>query len=67
LQTIRALQTPAHHAHHHRGGKNTHYCVVTNLLNPIVDAIRLWDLLEWIVYHVAGVRRRIDPSVKHVP
>ena len=67
LHTLRLLQTPAHHAHHHRGGKNTHYCVVTNSLNPIVDAIRLWDLLEWAIFHLTGLKRRRDDTVKAVP
>jgi ubiquitin-conjugating enzyme E2 variant len=62
LQTMRVLQTPAHHARHHRHEKNTHYCVVTNFLNPLVDAIRLWDLLEWAVFRICGVKRRADPS-----
>jgi plasmanylethanolamine desaturase len=63
LQAIGLLQTPAHHAHHHRNGKNTHYCVVTNYVNPIVDAIRFWDLLELAILHVTGVKRRLDHSV----
>jgi ubiquitin-conjugating enzyme E2 variant len=66
LHRLRILQTPAHHAHHHRGGKNTHYCVVTNFVNPILDAIRLWDILEWVVFQVTRVPRRNDDSLKSV-
>lgn len=67
LQRIGVLQSPAHHANHHRNHKNTHYCVVTNYLNPILDTIRIWDFLEQVVSHVLGAKRRIDHSLEHVP
>jgi ubiquitin-conjugating enzyme E2 variant len=63
LQKIGLLQSPAHHACHHRGGKNTHYCVVTNCLNPILDAIHLWSFFEWIVFQICGAKRRLDVTV----
>jgi hypothetical protein len=45
-----------HHAgHHYRGGKvvlkenATHrYCVMTNWLNPILDGVKFWTMLEWV-------------------
>jgi plasmanylethanolamine desaturase len=62
LQWTGLLQSPAHHARHqHR--KNTHYCVITDYLNPLLDAVHLWDGLEWLVYRITGVRRRHDDSV----
>jgi ubiquitin-conjugating enzyme E2 variant len=63
LQRIRLIQTPRHHAFHHTGPKNSHYCVLTNFLNPILDGLRLWDGLEWLVYALFGVPRRTDTSV----
>ena len=63
LQHVRLVQTPRHHAAHHTDPKNSHYCVLTNFLNPLLDAIRFWDFLEetiWIVFHV---RRRVDTSI----
>lgn len=63
LQHIRLVQTPRHHAFHHIDPKNSHYCVLTNLLNPILDGLRLWDGLEWVIWRVFGIRRRIDTSV----
>jgi len=62
LQQIGILQSPAHHARHHRGGKNTHYCAVTNYLNPLLDGIRLWFFLE-MALRAFGLRRRLDPTV----
>ncbi len=49
LQKIQVLQTPRHHARHHSGEKNSHYCVITNMLNPVLEQIRFWRTLEWIV------------------
>ena len=63
LQRVRLLQTARHHARHHTDPKNSHYCVLTNIVNPLVDGIRLWDGLEWLIWRVFGVRRRIDTSV----
>jgi ubiquitin-conjugating enzyme E2 variant len=66
LQATGLLQSPAHHARHHRNQKNTHYCVVTNYLNPILDAVGLWDFLERVVFHVLGAKRRVDHSLETV-
>ena len=63
LHCVGLLQTARHHARHHTDPKNSHYCVLTNVVNPVVDAIRLWDGLEWVIWRVFGVRRRIDASV----
>lgn len=63
LQRTGLLQSPAHHARHHQRRKNTHYCVITDYLNPLLDAVHLWDGLEWLVYRLTGVRRRHDGSV----
>ena len=63
LQRIRLVQTPRHHALHHTDPKNSHYCVLTNFLNPILDGLRLWDGLEWTIHALLGVHRRTDTSV----
>jgi ubiquitin-conjugating enzyme E2 variant len=63
LQRIRLLQTSRHHAGHHTDPKNSHYCVLTNFLNPVLDSLGIWDGLEWVVWNAVGVRRREDASV----
>ena len=63
LQYVRLLQTARHHAIHHTDPKNSHYCVITNLLNPILDGIRFWAGLEWLLARAFGLRRRVDTSV----
>ena len=63
LQDIKILQTAKHHALHHTDPKNSHYCTVTNVLNPLLDGIRFWDGAEWALARTTGLRRREDTSV----
>jgi ubiquitin-conjugating enzyme E2 variant len=58
LQSIGVLQSPAHHAAHHGGAKDSRYCVITNALNPVLDALGFWRGLEAVVEHVVGARPR---------
>lgn len=60
LHRLCLLQTPRHHAQHHRGAKNSHYCVITNLLNPILDRIGFWKCLERAVKRLFGIERRVE-------
>jgi ubiquitin-conjugating enzyme E2 variant len=39
LQQVGLLQPPVHHVLHHSDPKNTHYCVLTNYLNPLISLI----------------------------
>lgn len=64
LQDIRLLQTAKHHALHHTDPKNSHYCTTTNVLNPVLDGIRFWDGLEWLLARTIGLKRREDTSVR---
>ncbi len=66
LQSIRVLQTPSHHLQHHTGSRDTHYCVVTNLLNPLLDGIHFWRVLEVVVELTSGWEPRPDASVEAV-
>jgi len=63
LQDIRLLQTPRHHALHHTNPKDCHYCTTTNFLNPVLDGVRFWAGLEWLLENVFGIRRRPDTSL----
>lgn len=54
------LQRPRHHARHHAGRKNTHYCVVTPFVNLVLDHIGFWRALERIVVPITGAPRRED-------
>jgi ubiquitin-conjugating enzyme E2 variant len=63
LQDARLLQTAKHHARHHTDPKNSHYCTITNFLNPVLDGIHFWDGLEWLIAKTLRIRRRLDTSV----
>jgi plasmanylethanolamine desaturase len=60
LQRLGVLQSPAQHALHHVGAKNTRYCVVTTLLNPVLDAAGFWRGLEACTVPLLGAPRRTD-------
>lgn len=67
LQIARILQTPAHHAQHHLRGKDTHYCVLTNFVNPVLDKLGFWRTLEASVAILLGVKKREDASLLERP
>lgn len=48
------LQSPRHHLQHHAGQKNTRYCVWTPLLNPVLDRLLFWRLMERLFVPLAG-------------
>jgi ubiquitin-conjugating enzyme E2 variant len=62
LHDLRILQGPKHHAIHHTDPKSTHYCVITEFLNPILERIRFWTRLECWLRKAFGIRRRGDTS-----
>ncbi len=63
LQDLYILQTPQHHAIHHTNPKEVHYCPITNVLNPLLDWLHFWVVLEWLLLHSIGLRRQPDTSV----
>lgn len=63
LQKTGLLQSHRHHAAHHRKGKDTHFCVLTNHVNPVLEGARFFQALEAIVTRVTGIRPRPDLSV----
>ncbi|HXI70421.1 MAG TPA: fatty acid desaturase CarF family protein [Verrucomicrobiae bacterium] len=64
LQEIKILQTSRHHALHHTDPKNSHYCTITNALNPVLDAMRFWEGLEWLLAKTIRLPRQPDTSVR---
>jgi plasmanylethanolamine desaturase len=54
LQRMHLLQSPRHHGKHHGGNKDSHYCVVTNFLNPVLEEVSFWRRLERVVARVSG-------------
>jgi plasmanylethanolamine desaturase len=58
LQRAKLLQTQRHHAKHHGGQRDSHYCSVTNFLNPLLEELEFWKLLERFNARVLGLKRR---------
>ena len=58
------LQGARHHALHHTDPKDSHYCTITVLLNPILDRIGFWAKLENGMDRILGWKRRMDTSVR---
>ena len=46
LQRTGLLQSRRHHARHHLGGKNSHFCIITNHVNPVLEAVQFFAILE---------------------
>lgn len=55
LQKLRILQTRKQHGLHHRDPYESHFCIITNLLNPILEFIRFWPFMirvfRWFGLH----------------
>ena len=60
LQWLRLLQSSRDHVAHHRGEKNSAYCVITPLLNPLLDRMQFWHWLERLTVPTLGAPRRTD-------
>ncbi|MEM1379961.1 MAG: fatty acid desaturase CarF family protein [Pseudomonadota bacterium] len=60
LQEVKVLQTAQHHWAHHRRGFNTHYCTITNAVNPTLDGLRVFRVIEGLVEGLTGIKPRTD-------
>jgi ubiquitin-conjugating enzyme E2 variant len=60
LQSLGLLQTGKHHGRHHAGNKDSHYCLITNFMNPVLDRLKFWRGLEWVIEKTLGVNKRAE-------
>lgn len=65
LQNIGLLQSRKHHGLHHKSPFVHHYCVVTNYLNPILEFIHFWEMLEFILKHVFRIKVLRNSAVRN--
>jgi len=49
LQKIGLIQSRKMHGIHHSSPYNVNYCVMTNYLNPILNTIKFWEFLEFLI------------------
>ncbi len=59
-QKIGLVQSAKDHALHHKGEENQAYCVITPYLNPVLDKLKFWRILELITVPIFGAPRRED-------
>jgi plasmanylethanolamine desaturase len=60
LQRAGVIISFRHHAKHHKPPYTTRYCVAIGWLNPLLDAVRFWRGLEWLVHKTTGAIPRED-------
>lgn len=71
MHSIGVFQTMKHHRKHHilaakfdEDGDpvpGSHYCIIGNILNPVLESVNFWRYLEFVVYKVSGIK----PLHKH--
>ena len=64
LQRAGVIQSPLHHAAHHRALKNVNFCTLTDWTNPVLERVRFWRRLEALIRLSRGIRTRRDPVVR---
>ena len=55
LQEFGLLQSPRHHAGHHKPPHTVRFCVITDWINPVLDGLRIWRALEWLAGQLFGL------------
>lgn len=60
LQATGVIQSRATHAAHHRMPRTSHYCALTNFVNPLLERIALWTKLERLIFRLTGTPRRVE-------
>lgn len=63
LQMLGLLCSQEQHALHHRQPYSSHYCTLTDWVNPVLSRLEFWPLLESTVGCLTGVWPRIEREV----
>lgn len=56
LQRVGLFQSTQHHTFHHSDGSDSHYCLLTDHVNPVLEAIKFWAFFETILLYI-GLRK----------
>lgn len=56
LQRYYIIQSPKHHGKHHFSPYAVHFCALTPYLNPILEFIRFWRILEVFFMILFGIK-----------
>lgn len=63
LQKLGILQSGKHHGIHHHRPYNRNYCAMTNYMNPVLEMIGFWTVMEWLIYVFFGVWPRPEREI----
>ncbi|KAJ0974779.1 hypothetical protein J5N97_016744 [Dioscorea zingiberensis] len=58
LQDAGLLVSRAGHAKHHRAPFNNNYCIVSGMWNEVLDEMKVFEVLEMVLFFKLGVRPR---------
>lgn len=62
LQNLGVFTTSKEHWKHHTQGFDKRYCTVTNILNPVLDGLRIFRIIEGLVEGLLGRRPRDEET-----
>lgn len=60
LQRAGLILSPDQHAHHHLPPFAGYYCITTGWCNPLLERLRFWKALEWMVSRFTGLKPRSE-------
>ena len=64
LQYFGLIQTQDHHRRHHYGDEGGAYCVITAWLNPALDHLHIWQIMEAAIMATTGIRPDYERTKK---
>ena len=63
LQNYNILQNKKTHSLHHKRPYDTNYCVMTMIVNPILNSFSFWYYLEKFIFLISGVKPRKEREI----
>ena len=58
LQRAGLFVSSRHHGRHHNHPFRSHYCTITNFMNPVIDRLRLFRGFEYAIFRLLRVKPR---------
>lgn len=62
LQDMAIVQTHWQHARHHKPPYDRNFCTLGNWVNPVLEAVRFWRGLEWVIGCCGVPAKRMSPE-----
>ncbi len=64
LQRWGLILSPRHHEIHHAAPHDKHYCITVGWMNPVLNGLRLFRALEWVVGRVGPTWLHIEERMR---